>query len=889
MINWVISSSILIIVVASLRSLFRRKISLRLQYTLWLLAAIRLLIPVNFGSSVISIENLTNRFTVQTQNENTIENISTDNIAPSQIQKSDNAVKIYESVRVYENEQFNIFLDETIPDEEPFANQNSVNIVESLAKIASFLWCAGIVILFLTFMISNIHFNRKLRKMRQKIHISYFKLPVYISNIVDTPCLSGIFRPAIYVTESVAEDGMLLQHSIYHELTHYKHGDLFWSLVRCACLVLHWYNPFVWWAGKLSKQDSELACDEATILRLGESERLDYGRTLIQLTCEKRQDLFLTATTMTSERKNIKERIRFIAKRPKLTVYGVIIVLLASIFAVGCTFTNAESEKSSEVTTVSEKNEDLQEIPEPKTEESSSESGETELFYYKEAEENKVCLAVMPDGISKAGGDYRYIIPEDQVKWTDAYKQARSLAIDGKWMTGERSAGIWIVFNDEWTCITEQGLIFNFSKRVEKSEVESFYNLCIEESMKYGAGTPVKPENISTIVSATLEYHGTYTVTDDNILADLRKSLFSSTELRGGAACPFTAVLTLEFRDKSTETIYLATDSCTSWLTDGVYYDYPGYDNIEEIYEIFKENAVTVSDEPQNRVSNAEQIITQADKRLRTGYTEAKITYVDNSEVGWNYYTDNPWKSDEERDVLAQAALKELYTLTGYNVKECVYTTDGRSRFIFGKSAEFIGKSIAFYSRDYGFTLCGDSTPYMGFVNARRAHYSDVQQLDSPYNKAEFSGHAAIPTWFLEHSGVYQGEKIKGYDAFNLDDTVFTHIKLLFDGGYYIVVMDEEIESVHEIMGPYLATPILNVNGDLYYGTDETGPMGDSGCVGGYIESSVDAYSLPKNHGESNFGCIGNPYTFEDGSGKIQVLMDDGEYHLFYHEDLWIY
>ena len=201
--------------------------------------------------------------------------------------------------------------------------------------------------------------------------------------------------------------------------------------------------------------------------------------------------------------------------------------------------------------------------------------------------------------------------------------------------------------------------------------------------------------------------------------------------------------------------------------------------------------------------SNAERLITQAEERLREGYTEAKLTYVDNAEVGWDYYTDHPWASDAERDALAQAALKELYTLTGFNVEECTYTTNGRSMFIFGKSAEYIKKSIAFYSRDYGFTLCGDDTPYMGFVNARRVHYSDVQQLDSPYHKEEYNGHAAIPTWFLEHSGIYQGERIKGYDAFNLDDTVFTHVKLFFDGGYYVVVMDEDIESVANIMGPY--------------------------------------------------------------------------------------
>ena len=437
-----------------------------------------------------------------------------------------------------------------------------------------------------------------------------------------------------------------------------------------------------------------------------------------------------------------------------------------------------------------------------------SKVSENKDLFYREPEANKVCLAVMPDGISKAGGDYRYIIPEDQVKWTDHYKQARSLAVDGAWKEGEQSAGIWVVFNDEWTCITEQGMIFDFDKRVERKQIEAFYDLCMDEAIKYGTGTPVNPENFPEIVSATLNYDGAYTVTDENILKDLRKLIFTSEELRGGAACPFTAALVLEQKDKEYETIYLATDSCTTWLSDGVYYEYFGYNDFEEIYDIFQRYGAKIDSEEsilkiENTFSYGIEIIKQAEERLREGYKDAKLTYVDSAEVGWDFYTDNPWSSDEERDAIAQAALKELYTLTGFNVEACTYTTDGRSRFIFGKSASNIKKSIAFYSRDYGFTLCGDSTPYMGFVNARRVHYSDVQQLDSPYGKQKYSGQGAIATWFLEQSGVYQGEKIIGFDAFNLDDTVFTHIKLFFDGGYYVVVMDEKIESFHEAMGPY--------------------------------------------------------------------------------------
>lgn len=196
----------------------------------------------------------------------------------------------------------------------------------------------------------------------------------------------------------------------------------------------------------------------------------------------------------------------------------------------------------------------------------------------------------------------------------------------------------------------------------------------------------------------------------------------------------------------------------------------------------------------------------------REGFEEVKLTYVSIEDDDWIYYNDEPWETDAQRDELAQHALKELYDATGFQVEECFYTTDGRSQFIFGKSAEYISKSMAFYTRDYGWMLAGENVPYMGFVNARNVHYSDVQQLVSPYHDPEFQGHGAIPAWFLTHSGIYGGEKLKGFDAVNLDDTVFTHINMKFDGGYYRVVMNEGIESLAEISGPYYTDDTIDIS-----------------------------------------------------------------------------
>ncbi|MBQ1406291.1 MAG: hypothetical protein IIZ00_08795, partial [Oscillospiraceae bacterium] len=57
MIEWIVSSSALLAVLIVLRHILKGKISLRLQYALWGLALLRLLVPVSFGSTAVSVQN----------------------------------------------------------------------------------------------------------------------------------------------------------------------------------------------------------------------------------------------------------------------------------------------------------------------------------------------------------------------------------------------------------------------------------------------------------------------------------------------------------------------------------------------------------------------------------------------------------------------------------------------------------------------------------------------------------------------------------------------------------------------------------------------------------------------------------------------------------------
>ena len=81
-----------------------------------------------------------------------------------------------------------------------------------------------------------------------------------------------------------------------------------------------------------------------------------------------------------------------------------------------------------------------------------------------------------------------------------------------------------------------------------------------------------------------------------------------------------------------------------------------------------------------------------------------------------------------------------------------------------------------------------------------------------------------------------------------------------------------EKESPWSVENPY-KNRLLMVNDTLYYGTDQTGPMGDSEAVAGEITLETSEGAVPTANGQSNFGCVGNAYTI--GEETIMVQIDE--------------
>ena len=317
--EWFVSSAVLAAALIALRYALRGKLSPKLQYGLWALLLLRLLVPVSVGQSTVSVENLVPAA------EHRVLYLAQRTAQPS-------------SARAGAAEQPAV---PAAPEEakEPEAAAAAPATV-NLKNVLRTVWLCGAVGVLCWFLGCELVCRRRLRRCARQISAAQRGcLAVFVSPAAGSPCLFGLLRPAIYLTPETEADAAARRHCLAHEQTHFRHGDHIWSALRCVCLALHWFDPFVWWAAVLSRTDAELACDEDAVRTLGDAERAAYGRTLLQMTCRGHAGLLSTATTMSGKGSQLRARIRALARPVKPALPALLTAVLIAVFAAGCTMT----------------------------------------------------------------------------------------------------------------------------------------------------------------------------------------------------------------------------------------------------------------------------------------------------------------------------------------------------------------------------------------------------------------------------------------------------------------------------------------------------------------------------------------------------------------------
>lgn len=95
------------------------------------------------------------------------------------------------------------------------------------------------------------------------------------------PALIGFWKPCL-----IMPAGQLQECEAYlimkHEMLHYRNHDVWKKLLLMTVNAVHWFNPAVWILRKEETWEIEMVCDDAVVMGRGFAERRRYSELLLQ-------------------------------------------------------------------------------------------------------------------------------------------------------------------------------------------------------------------------------------------------------------------------------------------------------------------------------------------------------------------------------------------------------------------------------------------------------------------------------------------------------------------------------------------------------------------------------------------------------------------------------
>ena len=210
------------------------------------------------------------------------------------------------------------------------------------------LWLVGVLLLAIYFSIS---YFRSMRKFRMSIpdntpyiqnwltaHQISRPLAVRSSDLISSPLTYGILHPVILLPKKLdRNDQVALKYVLTHEYVHIRRFDAITKILFAAVLCIHWFNPLVWVMYVLANRDMELSCDAWVIRMMGAKNRSSYALMLIKM--EERRN-GMSALCSHFGKNAITERIEAIMKFKKTSILACAFAL---VLVVGATTAFATS------------------------------------------------------------------------------------------------------------------------------------------------------------------------------------------------------------------------------------------------------------------------------------------------------------------------------------------------------------------------------------------------------------------------------------------------------------------------------------------------------------------------------------------------------------------
>lgn len=177
-------------------------------------------------------------------------------------------------------------------------------------------------------------------------------LPVYFVDRLPSACLVGVFQPFIAVPLALPKEHLSLM--LAHELCHRRAHDPLWSVVRNLCVAMHWFNPLVWLAARLSRVDGEMACDDRVTAKLQDIDRLAYANAIVSATGRSGNAPCVHGTGTTLTGRHIRQRVTAVIRCVRGSRWAIVIGSMAAAVVLLVSFATSESEPLPTVASVPE-------------------------------------------------------------------------------------------------------------------------------------------------------------------------------------------------------------------------------------------------------------------------------------------------------------------------------------------------------------------------------------------------------------------------------------------------------------------------------------------------------------------------------------------------------
>lgn len=308
LLNMSLASSVLILAVLAVRFILR-KAPKKLTCLLWIIVAIRLIVPMSIHSAV-SAFNYIGRY---------------------HLNNGDLSYIVYNGQT--ENPEAEVHLMQSIirSNDGPTMVMNSATVY---LPVLMNIWAAGVVILVLYAMVSYLRIYQHTR-VSMKVRGN-----IYQCDSIPSPFILGLFRPRIYLPSGLNPED--IQCVVAHERAHIARLDHVWKPLGYGLMCIHWFNPLVWVSYILLCRDIELACDEKVIAELSPEQKQAYSGALLR--CSVPQKI-ITACPLAFGEVGVKERVRSILNYKKPAFWVVALVLLLSVVLSVVFLTNPKTQE----------------------------------------------------------------------------------------------------------------------------------------------------------------------------------------------------------------------------------------------------------------------------------------------------------------------------------------------------------------------------------------------------------------------------------------------------------------------------------------------------------------------------------------------------------------